>query len=131
MPSAIIKPKPDEDFYVRYSTVVDSPCESGTREALIAYGIDPARLDRADETGTSAQWGFTDDTLWLGWQDVEIRVREGVVDPTEPDDAWWGTIARTDLRAFCESLGADGNFHPPAGMVTWEQPEPTEQGENA
>lgn len=124
MPSAIMKPKRDEDFYVRYSTIVDSPCENGTRAQMIAvYRVAPERLDRADETGTSAEWGFTDDTLWLGWQDTEIHVREGVMDPTEPDGAWWGTIARADLRAFCETLSDDGNFHPPAGMVTWSIPE--------
>lgn len=63
------------------------------------------------------------EAFWLGWQDTEIHVREGVMDPTAPDDAWWGTIARADLRAFCETLGEDGNFHPPAGMVTWSIPE--------
>jgi hypothetical protein len=126
MPTAIIKPKRDEDFYVRYSTIVDSPCESGTREAMVAFGIDPERCDRADEAGTSALWGYTDDTLWLGWQETTIHVREGVSDPTEPEDAWWGTIARADIRAFCETLGDDGNFHPPAGMVTWELPESTD-----
>lgn len=49
MPSSIIKPKRDEDFYVRYSTVVDSPCEFGTRDQMIAQGIDAERLDRADQ----------------------------------------------------------------------------------
>jgi hypothetical protein len=117
MPSYIIKPKRNEDFYLRYSTIVDSPCESGTREDLIAFGIDPARLDRADEFGTSAQYGSPPVG---GWEEETIHVREGVMDPTEPDDVWWGTVARADLRAFCETLGNDGNFHPPAGMVTWE-----------
>lgn len=120
MPSYILKPKPDEDFYLRYSTVVDSPCESGTRAEMLAWGHDPARLDRADERGTSALVG---EPPWYGWQDETIHVREGVMDPTEPDDAWWGSVARADMRAFCETLGDDGNFHPPAGMVTWEMPD--------
>lgn len=117
MPSHIIKPKRDEDFYLRYSTIVNSPCESGTRAEMIAFGHDRERLDRADEFGTSAQWG---NPRAYGWHEDSFQVREGVMDPTEPDHAWWGSVAREDLRAFCETLGDDGNFHPPAGMVTWE-----------
>lgn len=114
MPRYIIKPKRDEDFYVAYSTVVDSPCESGTRSDFLSDGTDPARLDRADDNGSSAMWheGY--------WDDDRITVREGVEDATR-NGAWWGTIARDDLRAFCETLQDDGYFHPPAGMVAWDR----------
>lgn len=55
MPRFIIKVVPDVDFYVEWSTVVDNWTKAGTREEFISqWGEDPARLDRADETGSSA-----------------------------------------------------------------------------
>lgn len=119
MPSYIIKPKPDEDFYVRYSTVVDSPSGTfGTREEMLAADVPMDRLQRADQAGTSAFAGWP-----FGWNETTIPVREGF-DPDEiPDEAFMGEIARADLRALCETLGEDGLFHPPARMVTWGSPE--------
>lgn len=55
MPSHIIKPKRDEDRYIGWSTVVDNGWSIGTREEAIAYYAED-RLDRADESGTSALW---------------------------------------------------------------------------
>lgn len=123
MPGFIIKPKPDEDFYVRYSTVVDSVTNWGSREELtrsLRTGeADPARFDRADEHGTSA---LDFDPPYLGWHDTEIQIREGVQDPTEPDtgDVPWSYIKRSDLRALCDTAHDDGFFYPPAGMLRWE-----------
>ena len=116
MPSYIVKPKPDEDFYLRYSTIAVSPCEFGSRAEFTKEGCDPARLDRADEHGTSAMFG---DPREGGWSDTEFMVREGVRDATEPEDSEYAMIARSDLRALCETLQDDGHFHPPAGMLTW------------
>jgi hypothetical protein len=116
MPSYIVKPKAGEDFYLRYSTIVDSPCESGTRADFMADGCDPDRLDRADEHGTSAMWG---NPRVGGWADESFMVREGVEDLTKPEDAIYAMIARGDLHAFCETLQDDGYFHPPVGMLTW------------
>lgn len=82
MPTVIIKPDRDADFYVAWSTVVDGPGPSGTREELMAhvadhpewYGHDypGPRFDRADEFGSSAQpqWKFgwwDDDGLIVNW----------------------------------------------------------------
>lgn len=120
MPSHIVKPIRDEDFYLRYSTVVDSPCEFGTRAEMLAEGVDADRLDRADAEGTSARWG---NPLAYGWDDDSFVVREGMKDDTQPDYAIWGEVPRTSLRAFCETLREDGYFHPPAGMVTWVFPD--------
>lgn len=114
MPRYIIKPKADEDFYVAYSTVVDSPCESGSRAEMSHIAAE--RLDRADEYGTSAQWG---EPPVYGWDDQKITVREGIIDPTRPERSFYGEVKRGDLRAFCESLQEDGYFHPLAGLVTW------------
>lgn len=123
MPSFIVKPTPDDDFYVRYSTVVDSVTHFGSRENLIrdlaSYDhqeADPARFDRADRNGTSIHGGDE-----FGWDCSEFMIREGVCDPTEPDNGHipFGYIQREDLRAFCATYH-HGYFHPPAGMIRWE-----------
>lgn len=115
----IIKPKTDEDFYVIYSSVVDSPVIWGTGAELLAdrwAKVDAERLARTDATGSSALWC---DPPEHGWQDETVMVREGIEDPMRPPDAFWGTVRRDDLRSFCESA-RHGVFHPRAGLVTWE-----------
>ena len=60
MPSYIVKPRPDRDLYVMWSTVVDNLTGVGTRSEFEAdYRHDPRmvaaeRFDRADTNGTSA-----------------------------------------------------------------------------
>lgn len=117
MPSYIVKPKPDEDYYVRYSTIVDAPTAAGTRADWLARGEDPARLDRADASGSSALWPSTQRPAY-GWHETEISVREGW--PTAPPEGTCFTlVSRSDLRILFETLGDDGYWHPPAGIVTW------------
>lgn len=121
MGNTIIKPKADEDFYVVYSSVVDTPTSFGTRKQLLSSpwaNVDAVRLARADIEGTSALWG-TPGQQPYGWQDTEVPVREGINDPTRPADAFWGMVKREDLRAFCESV-RKGFFCPPPGLVRWE-----------
>lgn len=74
MPTYILKVAPEKDLYIGWSTVTDSIHFWGTREEIIEREIDEAqrradeivktarteveqRLDRADETGTTALWG--------------------------------------------------------------------------
>ncbi|MFE9099867.1 hypothetical protein [Actinomadura geliboluensis] len=72
MPYYILKPDPDRDLYVEWSTIVDAPVGHGTRAEWVAEGIAPARLDRADRTGTSAYR-----PLAVGaWDDAELMVAE-------------------------------------------------------
>lgn len=120
MPETLIKPVPGEDFYVLYSSVVDTPTGFGTRAQLSAgrHPVEDERFERADRTGTSALWG---DPPAHGWHEQTIVVREGITDPTEPPRALWGTVRRRDLRAFCESLQDDGYYHPAPGIVTWHE----------
>lgn len=130
MPRYIVKPKRDEDFYVEYSTIVDSIVGWGTREQ---FKNDPAlgrnvdererRLARTDKYGTSCLVDFGDGR-WYGWDDEEFTMREGVNYIDEPSgEGFWTTpyIARDDLRAFCETYDDDtGVFNPPEGMTAWE-----------
>ncbi|WP_105567145.1 hypothetical protein [Microbacterium halophytorum] len=118
MPRFIIKPKPDEEFYVTYSTIVDAPVVWGTREEIWREDPDASRhrLDRADDAGTSAVWGCPP---YLGWGTGEITVVEGFDLADIPGDAAYALVARGDLRALCESYGEDGHWHPPAGVIAW------------
>lgn len=49
----LIKAAPDKDLYVGWSMVADGPTGVWSRETALEYGFPPARLDLADETGTS------------------------------------------------------------------------------
>lgn len=103
MPSYIVKPKPDEDFYIYWSTVVDGPVGWGSRKDLkrdisgdsLIAGNDQ-RFDRADETGTSSIAGFG------GWEETEFVVREIGPHPF--------ILNREDFRAFCESWDGHSQF---------------------
>lgn len=81
MPSYIIKPEPDQDFYVIWSTIVDGPTEWGTRAEVEEHLLAEAarhqaaetaqRFDRADETGSSAHergnGDWTDSGFTCNW----------------------------------------------------------------
>lgn len=74
MPSYIIKPRKDEDFYVVWSTVVDTVTGWGTRKELEGDAwlgrrkgaADAERFDRADEKGSSTSGEIAD---WYTWDD--------------------------------------------------------------
>jgi hypothetical protein len=94
MPHFIIKPDPDVDFYLDWSTIVDCPTFWGSRAELEAFSFvetAPERFDRADATGTSAIGGF-----FGGFDDNEFLVREIGPEPF--------IVKRSDMKAFCESL---------------------------
>ena len=80
MPTYIIKPSRDEDFYVWWSTVVDAPIGWGPRDYVpLDNEGSPERFARADERGTSANWpdwGVHDG----GPPDVEVLVSAGLDD---------------------------------------------------
>lgn len=103
MPAYIIKPTKDRNFYVRWSTIVDDVTACGSRAELTEYltkfkpygEADPARFDRADETGTSAVpagafGGWDEDEFYLGQYDEERAVK------------------RADLEAYADAVCSDG-----------------------
>ncbi len=55
MPKYIIKPRRDRDFYVEWSTIVDSIVGYGTRSEFLEEGYEPERLRAADIFGTSSK----------------------------------------------------------------------------
>lgn len=90
MPSYVVKPKPDDDFYVYWSTIVEGPTNFGPHSAMIQDPeITAERLDRADRTGTSCEVGF------FAWDEDDLIYEQR------------GTVNRVDLRAFCELLVRD------------------------
>lgn len=85
MPSYIVKPDRDEDFYVMWSEVVDAPTGWGTRAEFKANpwftpdDVADARFDRADQAGSSASWGDPNDPIY-GWQDdAFVYLQRGVL----------------------------------------------------
>lgn len=76
MPTYIIKPSRDEDFYVWWSTVVDAPIGWGPRD-YVPLGSEgrPERFARADERGTSANWpDWPVEEMPFGWNDSEWSI---------------------------------------------------------
>lgn len=100
MPSYVVKPVKDEDFYVLWSSVVDAPVAFGPRSFMLDHLTrqpgnrhDPAtRLDRADDTGTSVV-----DAEVYGWDDdIFIYLQQGI-------------LRRGRLKELCVRLGQDVN----------------------
>lgn len=118
MPSFIVKPKPDEDWYCVWSTIVDCPGHGGTREEILrnVYAkATPERLDRADEYGTSmCDPELPRDRQWFGWHDEAFFIREVV--PWSEDGIY--EVPRVNIRALCERLSKSEDvtdlltFHP-------------------
>lgn len=109
MPSFIIKPDAEEDFYVNWSTVVDAPLQWGTREELMydlgnENGGIPERFDCADRYGTSmCDPNLPRDDQWFGWNETKFLVREIV-----PHwDKYITLIKREDLKEMCHRLETD------------------------
>lgn len=103
MPRFIMKDRPDADWYVMWSTIVDAPVFAGTRaEFWTEFGAEGAaceRFERADATGTSLIDGEVG-----GWDDESILVAN--LPEGGPDE---GNIARRDLRAFVEAIAGGRN----------------------
>ena len=55
----LVKAAPDQDLYVGWSNSCDMPAGAWSREAAVAYGFPPSRLDLADENGSNATNGYT------------------------------------------------------------------------
>jgi hypothetical protein len=116
MPQFIYKEAPDVDYYVAWSSVVDAPAFTGTREQMLThlqrsadrYLKDDAphhperRLERADATGTTSLWvehagmrdKYPEDGAWD--DDTHIYRQDGV-------------LTRANLFTLCHRLDADPN----------------------
>jgi hypothetical protein len=107
MPTFIVKANREDDFYVLWSTVVDSPTGWGTKaevKALLAFrGVDASeeRFNRADVTGTSMNdplIGIKDQ--WFGWEDKEFLLMEWDIPNRKKGGVY--LLPRENLKAFCE-----------------------------
>lgn len=117
MPTFIVKPKPDEDFYVAWSTVVDAPTAHGTRAELEAcpwLDTSSGRFGRADERGTSMNDPILPaDQQWFGWHTAEWMIREVV--PHRAGGVW--VVSRENLRSVCEGIDAGADV---TGLLRFE-----------
>lgn len=96
MPTFIVKPKPDVDLYVGWSTVVDNLVWVANRAGS---GEDPARLDRADQSGTSAMGEVVG---WFDWTDAKF-----IVTNTQRRDAGFFFLRREDLLVYAQAYAAN------------------------
>lgn len=90
----VVKPDPEEDWYVYWSDVTDRPVSAGTRAEFLeaswvaARSVEPVarRLDRADRLGSSAFF----DLYWWGceWLCFDNR----------------GMLPRARLRGFADAV---------------------------
>ena len=104
----ILKADRDEDLYCIWSGNVDNVVAVGTRASLIAAGIAPSRVARADRYGTSATWWDMPDTYPRpyrpdGWDDEGMLVREQDHAPSNG----CGHLPRTRLADFLRAYLAD------------------------
>jgi hypothetical protein len=105
MPSYIVKCDPDQDFYVMWSSIVDAPTAWGSRTEIEAPSwLEPAaiaaeRFHRADEYGTSAQWGAD--------QPGTAIIRPYAWDSDGFIYLQQGLLPRARLRELCERLEKD------------------------
>jgi len=84
MPRYLVKPDPDEDFYVDWSEIVDAPCDWGTKAELLNADNTEERFARADKHGTSMYA-----TQFGGWNDKGF-IYEQI-----------GWLPRKNLKALC------------------------------
>lgn len=118
MPGIVIKPVPDENFYIIWSTVVDNVTFLGEREHVIAHLCSRGdandevqdRLVRADANGTSAMWPETGPDAYGGWNDDGFIVHN----MKHFDTARW--LPRELLYSYCERIVEGEDLH--AEMLT-------------
>ena len=104
----ILKASRDEDLYCIWSGNVDNVVAVGTRAEMLAFGIAPSRVARADLYGTSATWWEMPDTYPRpyrpdGWDDEGIVVREQAHAPSNG----CGYLPRARLADFLRAYLAN------------------------
>lgn len=103
MPAYVVRPSKDEEFYVLWSDITDSPYCWGNRAEMrenwrhMGSHVGPwdeERFDRADRVGSSALWPSRTNPIY-GWDDdVFIYDQRGI-------------LRRANLKAACARLGED------------------------
>jgi hypothetical protein len=113
MGTAIVKPSPEEDFYIIWSSIVDNLYGCGTRaeiENSFPEEAHPMRFQRADEWGTSSL------LRRCGWNSDRILVREDDALEYLGDGAWF--LPRKNLKAYAIALC---NNEPRRHLAEWEE----------
>lgn len=96
MPTFVVKPERERDFYVLWSTVVDNVVGVGDAATVLGFEGDPGgRLSRANEYGTSAL-----DAKSYGWDYGKF-----IVCNMGRPGAFW--LQRKDLIVFALLLVED------------------------
>jgi hypothetical protein len=99
MPSYVLKADPSRDLYVLWSTGIDNIAYCGDRIQMLTMltttfsggESSVARLERADQTGTSTMWCFGSELPFGAWEGDRLIVDQR------------GMLRRTDLAAYAEA----------------------------
>ncbi len=119
MPSFILKPEPDDEKYVVWSSIVDAPTAYGTPEELnriYFHEMTQERFDRADATGTSLKTGE------FGWD-----LPEDVLIVGEVGSMGFFMLQRKNLKAFIQALDSNTEGTEGENKVLLEHCEPCEE----
>lgn len=117
MPRFIIKPDPGNDEYVVWSTIVDMPATAHSRPAQMDEET-AARYDRADATGTSAQWAGCEGGQPFSWQHTEFNIGWPYGDDA-PDEHDY-VVKRTDLPELARRSEAGEDYNDLIRFDPWE-----------
>lgn len=117
MPTYIIKPERETDLYVWWSTIVDAPVGWGDRADALAHGTAEDRLERADRTGTSANWtNWPAEKMPYRYDDGEPMILREQDDLDESEGCW--LLPRANLLEFVKRRDAG---EPIDDLVTFER----------
>lgn len=112
----MMKPDPDEDFYVEWSTYTDSPIAYGTREEFQEEDKDKYsddRFERIDRLGSSymldiGRWNQK--SFWIGqsWEVSRENLKPLVIEAYESSALdFWRESCKEVLEKYCTPLVFD------------------------
>jgi len=115
MPKYLLKPNPNSDFYLDWSTVSDDALAWGSREFMLEQGYEERRLEDCDERGTSAHWFRVDPEegeVWVGcgWlpyskmEEFFGTIAESYPDGEELPDSYTILEEHPELRDLLEEI---------------------------
>jgi len=88
----LIRPSRDEEFYILWSGICDDvKAYYASRDAALAAGVEPDRLERADANGSSCAWSDS----YLSYDDDWLICEQQ-------------RLERTDLKAYVMTCVGEG-----------------------
>ena len=127
MNQEIIKPNPDEDFYIRYSKTVNAPTNWGTAEevfTLVRTLFGPEAEENLREKVREADLrGYSGDFPLNEEGEVVIQVHDGFVPTAYPNKWSYFEVPFSKIKTFLEA--SEGSFYVPhPSLGKWKEERP-------